>query len=190
MEIKLKLNGENVVLNISDVTVNGKPVDVDNNEQLKEPEFKDGDFCCSKNGKIYYIFIFKSKMNSDKSKYHALMYLRRPDRSSFKINGECLSKQKATRLATNWEKVLMLEALKENSLRWDEEAKELFDLKWKPKQGEKYFSFDSYMRPACFIWQHTQNDEHCYLTNKCFKTFEETEKYAKKFAEILKNRDL
>ena len=70
MEIKLKLNGENVVLNISDVTVNGKPVDIDNNEQLNAPEFKDGDFCCSKNGKIYYIFIFKSKINSDKSKYN------------------------------------------------------------------------------------------------------------------------
>ena len=49
MEIKLKLNGENVVLNISDVTVNGKPVDIGNNEQLNAPEFKDGDFCCSTN---------------------------------------------------------------------------------------------------------------------------------------------
>ena len=190
MEIKLKLNGENVVLNISDVTVNGKQVDIGNNEQLNAPEFKDGDFCCSKNGKIYYIFIFKSKINSDKSKYHALMCLRRPDSSSFKINGECLSKQKATRLATNWEKVLMLEALKENSLRWDEESKEILDLKWKPKQGEKYFSFDLYMHPICFIWLDTRNDEHCYLNNKCFKTLEEAEKYAKKIAEILKNRDL
>ena len=190
MEIKLKLNGEDVVLNISDVTVNGKSVDIGNNEQLKEPEFKDGDFCCSKNGKIYYIFIFKSKINSDKSKFHALMFLRRPDSSSFKINGECLSKQKATRLATNWEKVLMLEALKDNSLCWDEESKEILDLKWKPKQGEKYFSFDSYIQPTCFIWADTRNDEHCYLNNKCFKTFEEAETYANGFAKILKNREL
>ena len=190
MEIRLKLNGENVVLNISDLTVNGKPVDIRNNEQLNAPEFKDGDFCYSTNGGIYYVFIFKSKINSDKSKYHALMHLRRPDSSSFKINGQCISKQETTRLASNEEKELLLKALKDNSLRWDEEAKEILDLKWKPKFCEKYFSFDSYMRPACFIWQHTQNDEHCYLTNKCFKTLEEAEKYAKKFAEILKNRDL
>ena len=190
MEIKLKLNGENVVLNISDITVNGKPVDVNNNEQLNVPEFKDGDFCCSTNGGIYYIFIFKSKINSDRSKYHALTHLRRTVDNPFKINGQCISKPETTRLATNWEKSLMLKALNDNSLRWDEESKEILDLKWKPKQGEKYFSFDSYMRPACFIWQHTQNDEHCYLTNKCFKTLEETERYAKKFAEILKNRDL
>ena len=58
MEIKLKLNGENVVLNISDVTVNGKPVDIETNEQLNAPEFKDGDFCYSTNGRIYYVFIY------------------------------------------------------------------------------------------------------------------------------------
>ena len=190
MEIKLKLNGENVVLNISDVTVNGKPVDIGNGEQLNAPEFKDGDFCYSTNGRIYYVFIFKSKINSDKLKYHALMYLGWTVDASFKINDECISKQDKIRLASNKEKELLLKALKENSLRWDEEAKEILDLKWKPKFGEKYFSFDSYMRPACFIWQHTQNDEHCYLTNKCFKTLEEAEKYAKKIAELLKNRDL
>ena len=68
MEIKLKLNGEDVVLNISDITVNGKPVEIDNNKQINTPEFKDGDFCCSTNGGIYYIFIFKSKINSRKLK--------------------------------------------------------------------------------------------------------------------------
>ena len=190
MEIKLKLNGENVVLNISDVTVNDKPVDIGINEQLKEPEFKDGDFCCSTNGGIYYIFIFKSKIDSDRSKYHALTHLVRTVDNPLKINGQCISKSETTRLASNREKALLLKALNDNSLRWDEEAKEILDLKWKPKLGEKYFSFDSYMRPACFIWQHTQNDEHCYLTNKCFKTIEEAERYAKKFAEILKNREL
>ena len=188
MEIKLKLNGENVVLNISDVTVNGKPVDIGNNEQLKEPEFKDGDFCYSTNCSVDYIFIFKSKINSDKSNYHALFQL--TNGALFKINNWCFSRIDTTRLASNREKALLLKALKENSLRWDEEAKEILDLKWKPKQGEKYFSFDSHMQPACFIWAHTMNDEHCYLTNKCFKTLEEAEKYAKKFAEILKNREL
>ena len=190
MEIKLKLNGENVVLNISDITVNGKPVDIGNNEQLKEPEFKDGDFCYSTNGRIYYVFIFKSKINSDKLKYHALMYLGWTVDASFKINDECISKQDKTRLASNREKELLLKALKENSLRWDEESKEILDLKWKPKQGEKYFSFDSYIQPTCFIWANTRNDEHCYLNNKCFKTLEEAEKYAKKIAELLKNREL
>ena len=188
MEIKLKLNGENIVLNVSDVTVNGKSVKIDNNDQPKEPEFKDGDFCYSTNGCVAYIFIFKSKINSDKSNYHALFQL--TNGALFKINNWCFSYIETTRLASNREKALLLKVLNDNSLRWDEESKELLDLKWKPKLGEKYFSFDSYMRPACFIWQHTQNDEHCYLTNKCFKTLEETEKYAKKFAEILKNRDL
>ena len=188
MEIKLKLNGENVVLNISDVTVNGKPVDVDDNEQLKESEFKDGDFCYSTNGCTNYIFIFKSKRDSNTSNFHALLQLRAFD--LFKINDWCSSNIETTRLASNKEKELLLRALKENSLRWDEEAKEIFDLKWKPKLGETYFSFDCYMQPACFVWTNTRNDKHCYLNNKCFKTIEETEKYAKKFAEILKNREI
>ena len=188
MEIRLKLNGEDVVLNISDVTVNGKPVDIDCNKQINTPKFKDGDFCYSTNGFSNYLFIFKSKIDSDRSNYHALLQL--TNGSIFKINNWCFSYLEATRLASNEEKKLLLKALKENSLRWDEETKELLDLKWKPKQGEKYFSFDEYMRPACFIWTKTMNDEHCYLTNKCFKTLEEAEKYAKKIAEILKNRDL
>ena len=188
MEIKLRLNGENVVLNISDVTVNGKPVDIENNAQPNAPEFKDGDFCCSTNGRIYYVFIFKSKIDSDRSNYHALFQL--TNGSVFKINNWCFSYIETTRLASYKEKELLLKALKESSLRWDEEAKKILDLKWKPKRGEKYFSFDLYMHPICFIWLDTRNDESCYLNNKCFKTLEEAEKYAKKIAEILKNRDL
>ena len=188
MEIKLKLNGEDVVLNISDVTVNGKSVDIGNNEQLKEPEFKDGDFGYFTNGVLGHVFIFKSKRNLDSLNYHAILQLR--EGNPFKINDWVVANHEVVRLASHKEKELMLKALKENSLRWDEEAKEILDLEWKPKQGEKYFSFDSYMRPACFIWSDTRNDEYCYLNNKCFKTFEEADKYAKKFAEILKNRDL
>ena len=188
MEIKLKLNGQDVVLNISNVTVDGKPVAIENKEQVDEPRFKDGDFCYSTNGCTNYIFIFKSKRDSNTSNFHALLQLRAFD--LFKINDWCSSNIEMTRLASSKEKELMLKALNDNSLRWDEEAKELLDLKWKPKQGEKYFSFDCHMQPACFIWSDTRNDEHCYLNNKCFKTLEETEKYAKKFAEILKNREL
>ena len=188
MEIKLKLNGENVVLNISDITVNGKSVDVDNNEQLKEPEFKDGDFYYFTNGVLGYVFIFKSKRNLDTLNYHAIIQLR--NGNPLQINYWIVAKPEVVRLASNREKALLLKALNDNSLRWDEEAKELLDLKWKPKLGEKYFSFDFYMKPVCFIWSDRQNDEQCYLSNKCFKTLEEAEKYAKKFAEILKNRDL
>ena len=188
MEIKLKLNGQDIVLNISDITVDGKPVAIENKEQVDEPKFKDGDFCYSTNGFSDYIFIFKSKIDSDRSNYHALFQLTRD--SIFKTNNWCFSYLEATRLASNKEKELLLRALKENSLRWDEETKEILELKWKPKLGETYFSFDYYMQPACFIWTNSGNDEHCYITNKCFKTLEETQKYAKKFAEILKNRDL
>ena len=187
MEIRLKLNGENVVLNISDMTVNGKPVDINNSEQSNTPEFKDGDFCCFTNRVVGYVFIFKSKRNLHTSNCYAVLNL--GNVNQLQIN-EWITTPETTRLASNEEKELLLIALKEKSLRWDEEAKEILDLKWKPKQGEKYFSFDSRMQPACFIWADTRNDEHCYLNNKRFKTIEEAEKYAKKFAEILKNRDL
>ena len=186
MEIKLKLNGENVVLNISDITVDGKPVKIETSEQLNAPEFKDGDFCYFRNGYLSYIFIFKSKRSLDTLNYHAILQLR--EGNPLKIN-DWITIPDTISMASDKEKELLLKALKENSLRWDEEAKELLDLKWKPKRGEKYFSFDLYMHPICFIWLDTMNDENCYLNNKCFKTFEEAEKYAKKFAEILKNRD-
>lgn len=187
MEIKLKLNGENVVLNISDVTVNGKPVCIDNNKQVNTPEFKDGDFCYFTNGSVGHVFIFKSKRDLYTLNYHAILHLR----SGYPLHiNDWMITPEAIRLVSHDERLLILKALKENSLRWDEETKEILDLKWKPKLGEKYFSFDEYMQPACFIWSNTRNDEHCYLNNKCFKTLEEAKKYAKKFAEILKNRDL
>ena len=187
MEIKLKLNGENVVLNISDVTVNGKPVYIGHNEQVDTPEFKDGDFCYFRNGYLSYIFIFKSKRSLDTLNYHAIIQLR--EGHPLQIN-DWITMPETVSLASREEKELLLKALKENSLRWDEEYKKILDLKWKPKRGEKYFSFDCHMQPACFIWSDTRNDEHCYLNNKCFKTLEEAEKYAKKIAEILKNREL
>ena len=188
MEIKLKLNGQDIVLNISDITVDGKPVAIENKEQVDAPKFKDGDFCYSTNLCVDYVFIFKSKRDSNTSNFHVLSLL--TVGAPFMMNDWCSSSPEATRLASDKEKDLLLKALNENSLRWDEESKEILDLKWKPKLGEKYFSFDYHMQPACFIWANTGNDERCYLNNKCFKTLEETQKYAKKFAEILKNRDL
>ena len=172
MEIKLKLNGQDIVLNISDITVDGKPVTIENKEQVDASKFKDGDFCYFTNGVIGYVFIFKSKRNLYTLNYHAILHLR--DENPLQIN-DWITTPEAIRLASSKEKELLLKALKENSLRWDEEAKELLDLKWKPKRGEKYFSFDLYMHPICFIWLDTRNDENCYLNNKCFKTLEETQ---------------
>ena len=187
MEIKLKLNGQDIVLNISDITVDGQQVTIENKEQVDAPKFKDGDFCCFTNGVVGYVFIFKSKRNLHTSNCYAVLNL--GNVNQLQIN-DWITTPEAIRLASSKEKELLLKALKENSLRWDEEAKEILDLKWKPKLGEKYFSFDYYMQPACFIWTNSGNDEHFYLNNKCFKTLEEAQKYAKKIAETLKNRDL
>ena len=149
MEIKLKLNGEDVVLNISDVTVNGKPVEIDINKQINAPKFKDGDFCYSTNGFSNYVFIFKSKIDSDRSNYHAILQL--TNGSIFKINNWCFSYLEATRMASNEEKDLLLKALKENSLRWDEESKEILDLKWQPKLGDNSFCSACYILAVFFL---------------------------------------
>ena len=151
-------------------------------------DFKDGDFVSLSNLSGKFLIIYKNKRGLSNAYYHVATYNCYCESCVVYYNDWCFYGE--VRIATEEEKQLLLDALHADGNDWDAEKKQIVDYKWKPKFGEKYFSFDSYMRPACFIWQHTQNDEHCYLTNKCFKTLEESEKYAKKIAEILKNRDL
>jgi hypothetical protein len=90
------------------------------------------------------------------------------------------------RPATEEEKKLLFDKLKEKSWEWDVENKELVKLKWKPKVNE-YFYYPSYIDGGSFEASVSHYDEQSDIDDDldvqngmCFKTEQECQEFCKR----------
>ena len=105
-------------------------------------------------------------------------------------NNWCDTLEENTRLATEEEKQLLLDALHADGKDWDADKKQIVDYRWKPKIGDAYYYIDCFLDVVDDIWSDDRMDDLVYTSCNCFKTKEEAQKYADKFSEILKERKL
>ena len=92
------------------------------------------------------------------------------------------------RPATEEEKKLLFDKLAEEGYSWDAERKEIIKLKWKPKDGEKYFL------PHCdvsgfyvrsFEWEGTRVEDKYYEKGWCFKAEQECQEFCNRLNEAI-----
>lgn len=166
-------------------------VRVENGEVLVEVEFKEkfepkgGDFCVSDTG---LIFIVHNTYNVGKQ-MRAFSYIGESDNNkeifknlTYTINNG--------RFATPEEKSEFLARLeKEYHKRWNEETKQLEDIRWRAKRGSKY-----YRVTTSGVFEVEECEETCsaisYLDYSCgnyFRTKEAAQKVADQIKEIFKN---
>lgn len=157
-------------------------VDVELDEKF-EP--KDGDFLVSSRGNV---FIYNGKCTS--IEYGAYCGI---DASDVFIICNYISvawtDKEGCRYATEQEKADFLERLeKEHHKRWNAETKQLEDIRWKPKEGEKYWFIDRDAEVVEEIFREGDfYDKVRIAANNCFKTKEAAQPYADQIKEILKN---
>ena len=92
------------------------------------------------------------------------------------------------RPATEKEKKMFHDALKEKGLRWNAEEKKVEELpRWRANDGEHYY----YVQYGCSVIEdfeiHDIEDDKCYECGNYFKTEEAAERVAKQIREIFKN---
>lgn len=99
------------------------------------------------------------------------------------------TEKKGCRYATELEKSIFLERLeKECGKRWNEETKQLEDIRWKPKHGETYW----YVYEKFTVLEETYSkncnfDANNVGVNNCFRSKEAAQKVADQIKEIFKN---
>lgn len=162
-------------------------------EKKEEQEFKDGDVLTSLfDNKV--VFIFKedeSKQKYNKNDYYvchiyvsysAGYVIEVPTKDSLSFCGH----KEDVRHATNEEKQLLFDKMKEQGLKWNAEKKRVEKIRWRAKRGEYYFLFSgTTFKVNCYTECFDKIDANLYHSDNYFRTKEQAEEAAKRVKETL-----
>ena len=152
----------------------------------KEQEFKDGDILAHLNYLNYRCpFIYKGTDKNGFHKYYigldVLNCITLPNCTDARWGNGTL------RHATEEEKQLLFDKMKEQDLRWNAEEKRVEKLLWRADAGEEYYFIDSSLKVMKIkeCWSSLCNKH--YSARNYFRTEEQAEEAAKRIKEVLFN---
>ena len=180
MEVKIKQGNE--MLDATIEMVDGVMV-VSPKEVKFEP--KDGDVVFQK-GVLDWIFIYKDCCTVEAYEY---VSLKLSDNKLYFPDGGHVGYINTLKPATEEEKKKLFDKLKEEGYEWKPETKELVKLKWKPKEGEEFWTPLHYAYPAEFkpISSLLNKGRDKVILDKgwCFKTKEECQEFCNRLNDAI-----
>lgn len=91
------------------------------------------------------------------------------------------------RYATEEEKQLLFDKMKEHGLRWNAEEKRVEKIRWRAEKGEKYFTLKgATLMVDFYIEDFDRADEKCHKYGNYFRTEEQTKEAGKRVKETLR----
>lgn len=91
------------------------------------------------------------------------------------------------RLATEEEKQLLFDKMKEQGLKWNAEEKRVEKIRWRAKSGKYYFSFSgTTFNLDCYTECFARDDANLYNCGNYFRTKEQAEEAARRVKETLR----
>ena len=153
-------------------------------EKTEVKEFKDGDVLVN-NGKYErFPFIFKGDDNKGFHKFYASLgyygHLIICEDDTQRCGNSRLS------LATEEEKALLFDKMKEQGLKWNAEEKRVENIRWRAKRGEGYYFIDN----SVHIQSHQEDgdgvDNQLWNAYNYFRTREQAKKAAEVVKEVLR----
>lgn len=159
-----------------------------------KPKYRDGDILTLKNGAVIIYNPDNSLLYSKKgNNYYAglrsdLSLIIKEDTTSglfffgysYEIRG----------LATEEEKQKLFDVLAKNGYKWNAEERKIEKVLPRALKGGKYFHISRTFQIVDFFEEGVSMDNQLYEADNYFLTKEEAEKYAAKFKEMIKNREL
>lgn len=142
-----------------------------------EKEFKDGDVLHSKHSST--ILIFK-EMSEDDSRWFYSHY--NTDNSSNKGWNKV-----AFRPATEEEKKLLFDKMKEQGLKWNADEKRVENIRWRASSDERYYYINHFFECQSDIEESHIFDEDRWNVGNYFKNKEQAEEAIKRIKEVLYN---
>ena len=181
MEVKIKQGSEMIDATIE--MVDGVMV-VSPKEVKFEP--KDGDVVYM--GGFYdFVFIYKESLTAE-AYYYVSLHLK--DKKIELPDGGHIGYVNQLRPATEEEKKLLFDKLKEEGYEWKPDTKELVKLKWSPKEGELYFSpifsnIDFLFSTCSHMYTGHFTDEMTIKKMRAFRTKDECQLFCDKLNQTI-----
>lgn len=174
MEVKIK-NGEEMI----DATIEMVDGVMVVSPKVEKFEPKDGDVVSSPNGREF--FIFKGNQKGIYGECYC----------GYSLIKDCLFKAgiwHIVRFATEAEKKMLFDKLKEEGYEWDAEKKKVVRLKWKPKAGQSYYIpiiCNAKFKSIIEDWSDDSMDALYFDKGWCFKTKEECQVFCEKLNQAI-----
>lgn len=90
------------------------------------------------------------------------------------------------RLATEEEKQLLFDKMREQGLQWNAEEKRVEHIRWRAEEGEEYFSIDTAIQVCNLFEDNEACDNAFYNALNYFHTKEQAEEAARRVKEVLR----
>ena len=151
----------------------------------KEQEFKDGDILTHMDYKNHpFPFIYKG---TDERGFYLFYAGIDCTNEIYLPDGEYTTWGSGTlRYATEEEKQLLFDKMKEKGLRWNVEEKRVEKIRWRAKRGEHYFVlYRTAFEVDCYTESFDEIDAKLYNCGNYFRTKEQAEEAAKRVKEVL-----
>lgn len=152
----------------------------------KEEKFKDGDILVSfVSEERYNAFIYKG---TDKNGFHSY-YVGVDVCKLLSISTSSSNRWGCYDLsyATEEEKQLLFDKMKEQGLKWNAEEKKVEKIRWRAKKGEEYRFMNTDFTTVCTTELGDDVDTNRYDALNYFRTKEQAEEAAKRIKEVLRN---
>lgn len=152
----------------------------------KEQEFKDGDILAHLNYLNFRCpFIYKGTDKNGFHKYYigldVLNCITLPNCTDARWGNGTL------RHATEEEKQLLFDKMKEQGLRWNAKDKKVEKIRWRAEEGKEYFTTTIYGQIFNFYESNSKYDDAHYDAYAYFHTKEQAEEAAKRVKKVLFN---
>lgn len=144
-----------------------------------EKEFKDGDVLVNNN----VIFIYR-KQETQKATYYVCTYAEEINYGKSTINRYAGYIEEA-RHATEEEKQLLFDKMKEQDLRWNDEEKKVEKIRWRARKGEEYRFMNTDLTIIYTTELGDDVDTNRYDALNYFHTKEQAKEAAKRVEEVL-----
>ena len=193
MKVELQCGDKITIPEGCKAQINGNEVVVEKEEKEEVQEFKDGDVLTSLfDNKV--VFIFKedeSKQKYNKNGYYvchiyvsysAGYVIEVPTKDSLSFCGH----KDDVRLATNEEKQLLFDKMKEQGLRWNAEEKRVEKIRWRAKKGGCYYFIDVNLTVKSIDDTYSTFDNELWDAFNYFRTKEQAEEAARRVKETLR----
>ena len=151
----------------------------------REQEFKDGDILAHADYSNYPCpFIYKG--TDVRGLYQFYVGVNNVDEIYLSDDVEKRWGNGALRYATDEEKQLLFDKMKEQGLQWNAEEKRVEKIRWRAKKGDDYYFIDSF----CYLGQDSEDfqlmDDKVYNSYNYFRTEEQAEEAARRVKETLR----
>lgn len=185
MEIKLQCGDTIAIPDGCKATIKDGSVVIEKEEQ-KEQEFKDGDVLAYKNSSSNtFPFIYK---DTDEDGFY-IFYVGVDCSENIQLLDDADDRwgNAPLRLATEEEKQLLFDKMKEQGLKWNAEEKKVEKIRWRAKKGEEYRFMNTDFTTVCTTELGDDVDTNRYDALNYFRTKEQAEEAAKRVKETLRN---